>query len=105
MEEVKRSISEDLEDLDQRIYIFIDDMDRLTQNEIKQMFRLINSVADFSNTTYVLAFDYEIVSTALEGERGVSNGEEYLDKIIQLPKTIPVPKNNSIKVSLLDDSI
>jgi predicted KAP-like P-loop ATPase len=96
IEELKESISEELEELDYRIYIFIDDIDRLTQREIKQMFRLINSVADFPNTTYVLAFDYNIVSEALEGERGVSNGQEYLDKIIQLPKSIPVPREDSI---------
>lgn len=96
IEEVKESISEELKNLDYRVYIFIDDIDRLTQKEIKHMFRLINSVADFPNTTYVLAFDYDIVSDALEGERGVSDGEEYLDKIIQLPKSIPVPRENSI---------
>lgn len=93
---LKQDISDELDSADRRIVIMIDDIDRLTQDEIKQMFRLVKSVADFPNITYVLAFDQEVVINALEGEQGIYSGEEYLDKIIQLPKHVPVPEEGAL---------
>jgi predicted KAP-like P-loop ATPase len=95
--QLKTAISEDLREINQPIVIFIDDIDRLTTDEIRQMFRLVKSVADFPNVIYVLAFDRNIVSDALEaGERGVRNGDEYLEKIIQLPQHVPIPQEGSL---------
>ena len=95
--ELKAAISEDLREIDQPIVVFIDDIDRLTTDEIRQMFRLVKSVADFPNVIYVLAFDREIVSDALEaGDRGVQDGDEYLEKIIQLPQHVPIPQEGSL---------
>lgn len=96
LDSLKEEISQELQDADRRIVIMIDDIDRLTQDEIKQMFRLVKSVADFPNITYVLAFDQEVVINALEGEQGVYSGEEYLDKIIQLPKHVPIPEEGAL---------
>ncbi len=93
---LKEEISDELRDADRRIVIMVDDIDRLTQDEIKQMFRLVKSVADFPNITYILAFDQEVVINALEGEQGVYSGEEYLDKIIQLPKHVPIPEEGAL---------
>lgn len=97
--EVKESISEALRESDQQIVVFIDDIDRLTNDEIRQMFRLVKSVADFPNVTYVLAFDRDVVVEALEeGERGVQNGDRYLEKIVQLSQHMPIPADNSLHV-------
>lgn len=94
---LKEEISEELRLADRQIVIMIDDIDRLTQDEIKQMFRLVKSVADFPNITYILAFDQQVVINALEGEQGVYSGEEYLDKIIQLPKHVPIPEEGALE--------
>ena len=96
LEGLKDEISEALRDLDQQIVVFIDDIDRLTESEIRQMFRLVKAVADFPNITYVLAFDQEVVIEALDGEQGVGNGREYLNKIIQLPQHVPIPAADSL---------
>jgi len=97
--EVKESISKELRESSQQIVVFIDDIDRLTNNEIRQMFRLVKSVADFPNVTYVLAFDRDVVVDALEdGERGVQDGSEYLEKIVQLSQHMPIPADNSLHV-------
>lgn len=96
LDSLKTGIAEELEDADRRIVVLIDDIDRLTEEEIKQMFRLVKSVADFPNITYVLAFDQEVVVNALEGEQGVYSGEAYLDKIIQLPKHVPIPAEGTL---------
>ena len=96
--ELKNAISENLREIDQPIVVFIDDIDRLTTDEIRQMFRLVKSVADFPNVIYVLAFDRDIVSDALEAKErgGVRNGDEYMEKIIQLPQHVPIPQEGSL---------
>lgn len=97
LDRLKEEISQELRDADRRIVIMIDDIDRLTQDEIKQMFRLVKSVADFPNITYILAFDQNVVINALEGQQGMYSGEEYLDKIIQLPKHVPIPEQGALE--------
>lgn len=96
VDELKQDISGDLEAAERRIVVFIDDIDRLAENEMAQMFRLVKSVADFPNVTYVLAFDHNIVVESLERENIVRDGEEYLDKIIQLPQHLPIPEEGSL---------
>ncbi|WP_430639486.1 KAP family P-loop NTPase fold protein [Haloferax volcanii] len=96
LEGLKDEIADALRDLDQQIVVFIDDIDRLTESEIRQMFRLVKAVADFPNITYVLAFDQEVVIEALDREQGVGNGREYLNKIIQLPQRVPIPAEDSL---------
>ncbi|MGZ0747335.1 KAP family P-loop NTPase fold protein [Haloparvum sp. AD34] len=96
LEGLKEEISDALRELDQQIVVFIDDIDRLTESEIRQMFRLVKAVADFPNITYVLAFDQEVVIDALDGEQGGGNGREYLHKIIQLPQHVPIPAEDSL---------
>lgn len=86
--EQKQRVIEALRESKRRIVIIIDDIDRLSNEQIRQVFQLVNAVAHFPNTTYLLSFDREIVSNALEEVQG-SNGNEYLEKIIQLPIHIP----------------
>lgn len=71
-----------------RILVVIDDIDRLSNEQIRYIFQLITSVARFPNTTYLLVFDKEIVVEALKDVQG-GNGEEYLEKVIQMPIQIP----------------
>lgn len=86
---------------EQRVLIVIDDIDRLSNEQIRQVFQLIASVARFPNTLYLLVFDKDIVVEALkkvqEGE-----GEDYLEKIIQMPIQIPDANKNKIIRILCD---
>ena len=50
-----------------RIVVFLDDIDRLTDDEIRSVVRLVKLVGDLPRVTYVLAFDRERVERALEG--------------------------------------
>ncbi len=84
----KENINKYLRDLDKKILIVIDDIDRLMDNEIELIFRLIKGIADFDNIIYVLLFDKPIVSKSLEKFKS-ENGQKYLDKIIQYPLTLP----------------
>ncbi|MBP2143399.1 putative KAP-like P-loop ATPase [Methanococcus voltae] len=103
--ETKKKIEKNLEDLNVNIIIIIDDLDRLTGKEIKLMFKLIKSVANFPNTVYILGYDKKVVSKALaDAQCGLEHlyvngkskriidtemGEEYIKKIVQAEFPIP----------------
>lgn len=71
-----------------RILVVLDDIDRLSNEQIRYVFQLITSVAKFPNTTYLLVFDKEIVVEALKDVQS-GNGQDYLEKVIQMPIQIP----------------
>lgn len=74
------------------IIVVIDDIDRLSSEQIRLVFQLVSSVAKFPNTAYLLVFDKEIVVKALRKVQD-GNGEDYLEKVIQMPIQIPeIPK-------------
>jgi len=55
------------------LYIFIDDLDRVTAEEFCAVIRSIKAVADFPNITYVLAFDAEVADEQLK-QAGIKQG-------------------------------
>lgn len=106
----KSKIIERLEDSKLRIVISIDDIDRLSEEEIIAVFQVVKALADFPKTIYLLAFDYDVVINALSKVQS-GKGKAYLEKIVQVPIQIPMPNMSSIfesfisKLSaILDDS-
>lgn len=67
--------------------IVLDDVDRLTTDEIRTIFKLVRLTANFPNLVYIVACDRFRVEEAL-GESGLS-GRDYLEKIFQLPYNLP----------------
>ena len=84
-----------------KILVVIDDIDRLSNEQIRQVFQLITSVAKFPNTIYLLAFDKEIVVKALKKVQE-GNGEDYLEKVIQMPIQIPDVQKEKLRQVLFD---
>jgi len=84
----KEQVIQLLKDQKSRILVVLDDIDRLSDEQIRYIFQLITSVARFPNTTYLLVFDKEIVVKALKDVQS-GNGEDYLEKVIQIPIQIP----------------
>ena len=93
---VKERINKELRQLNRRIFVLIDDIDRLDQESMRFMFRLIRLNADFDRMTYVLAFDRDVVASVLTQEQGVS-GSEYLEKIVQVGFDIPPAEPDKLK--------
>jgi len=79
-----------------KIIVVIDDIDRLNNTEIRQIFQLIKSLGDFPNTIYLLAFDKDVVLNALKKVQEGS-GAEYLEKVVQLPFEIPLISKREIE--------
>lgn len=88
LETIKRKIDTELEVLGKKLLIVIDDIDRLCDDEIREIFQLVKSIADFKNTIYILSYDREIVTKALDKTQQ-DKGEEYLEKIVQVPLVLP----------------
>ncbi len=81
-----------LKDSQKRVLILIDDVDRLDKTEINALFRLVKLTADFKYTSYILAFDKDIVASSLQDRYSTSqgnSGEAFLEKIIQVPLHLP----------------
>ena len=88
-------IIKQLENLDHKILVIIDDIDRLSNMEIRLIFQLVASVAKFPNIIYILSFDRKIVSRALSEVQGC-DGEGYIEKVVQIPIEIPEIRSDSI---------
>ncbi len=99
---LKETISDELRKLNSPVIAIIDDIDRLSKEEIIAVFQLVKAVADFDNVIYFLAFDRKQVENCLE-KIHEDYKYKYIDKIIQVGFDIPVPGQNKIKRYLLDN--
>lgn len=97
--DLKDRISNLLSKQPQKIVVVIDDVDRLAAEEIRELFGVIKAVADFPNVVYVVAFDRQLVTSALTNVQGTS-GEDYLEKIVQASFYLP-PANQAGLFSIL----
>lgn len=91
----KQELREHFRKLPKPLVVVIDDIDRLTTEEICLVFRLVKSNADFPNIIYLLLFQRETAERALDQ---ISNGtgKEYLQKIVQVGFDLPAPSLESL---------
>lgn len=107
VEAKKKKVIEALEKQKHKFIIIIDDIDRLNNAQIRAIFQLVNSLAGFPNMIYLLSFDREVVTRALQEEQKC-DGEEYLEKIIQVPFEVPEANKslvNEVFFNMLTDII
>ncbi len=100
LNDLREKVSDALRNWNRRIIIVIDDIDRLTGEEVRQIFRLIKSVANFPNIIYLLAYDQEVVAHALAKDQDGISGTAYLEKIVQMPFHLPAPDRISLRQML-----
>ena len=85
--EHRAKIEESLGKLDKPVIVLIDDIDRLSPNEMRDIFRLVRLTCQLPNVLYVLAFDRHRAELALE--EGGLRGRDYLEKIVQWSVDLP----------------
>jgi len=93
---IRGELNDSLVKQSHKIIVIIDDIDRLNNTEIRQIFQLIKSLGDFPNTIYLLAFDKDVVLNALKKAQEGS-GSEYLEKIVQVPFDIPLISKQEVE--------
>lgn len=81
-------LSRDIQELGKKVVIFIDDVDRLTREELLELFNLVRNSSNLPCLYFVLAYDKSYILKTLQ-----SDGEHmsrYPEKILQ--EEYPLPK-------------
>ena len=88
------------------ILVVLDDIDRLTESEIRDVFKLVRLTANFPKIIYVTAFDRKRVEEALSEEN--IPGRDYLEKILQYCVDLPIAPTHLIDnqvMKAIDDAV
>lgn len=96
LSELKEQINNDLRSLDKPILVVLDDIDRLTKEEIRYTLQLVKANADFPNVIYLLLAQKKSVLDALE-EIAPDNPHAYLEKIIQVSFDVPAANRKQLQ--------
>lgn len=107
IETTKENLETVLSGINQKIIVIIDDIDRLTNTQIRDIFQLVKQVGNFPNIIYVLSMDRDVVCRALESVHNI-DGADYLEKIVQIPFEIPAllkPRLREIFLTKLQDTV
>ncbi|WP_199932131.1 MULTISPECIES: KAP family NTPase [unclassified Stenotrophomonas] len=105
LEELRSRIDRMLGQSNRRLVVLVDDIDRLDREETHAIFKLVKLSASFKHTSYVLAFDDDVVAAALGeryGEGGAKGGRAFLEKIVQVPLNLPPADTNSLRLIALE---
>jgi len=95
--ELKRDITENLRSLKRPILIVMDDIDRLTADEIRILFQIVKANADFPNLIYLLLFQRDIIEQSLNKAQGIISGKDFLEKIVQVGFDIPLIERSKLE--------
>ncbi len=95
--DIKERIEKELKRVNYPIVVLIDELDRVEDDEVRVIAQLIKGIADFSNISYLVAYDEQRVIEALgnishqlDETTRLERGTKYIEKIIQYP--IPLPE-------------
>lgn len=79
------SLKQEIGQLRRKIFVFIDDVDRLDGEELTELFSLVRNISSFPNMSYILAYDKKYVLLQLE-KKGLNEelAVNYMEKIMQV---------------------
>ena len=88
----RKKVEQSLRKHGKPVIVVLDDVDRLSVSEIRDVFKLVRLTASFPNLIYIVVCDRFRVEQALNEQR--ISGRDYLEKILQLPFDLPkVPRH------------
>jgi len=90
----KRKAEEALRQAGQPVLVVMDDLDRLTPNELLLVFKLVRLVGHLPNVYYLISFDEQTLLDVLQrsdlvGSSSEPRAREFLEKIIQVRLDLP----------------
>jgi hypothetical protein len=89
MDDKFQIITRGIEESGQRFIFLVDDLDRMTGEEIMQVIKIVRNSANFGNVFFVVTLDLAYTLAAIKSTNAFSKEEEYLRKIFQLTITLP----------------
>jgi hypothetical protein len=96
LEQVRSSLWKELEGIKSPVLVVIDDIDRLTKLEVRLLMQLVKANANFPNVVYLLLYQKDIVSKALDEVAGAS-GADFLKKIVQIELEVPAAPEHKLR--------
>ncbi|MEE1202761.1 MAG: P-loop NTPase fold protein [Bacteroidales bacterium] len=81
-------IKEELKKSKHKVVVFIDDVDRLDADEIKEVLRLIRNTADFPYIQFIFTCDKDYICETLK-KKDIEKPELYLEKFINVEISLP----------------
>lgn len=96
----RSKLTDKLVHIEKPIVVILDDIDRLSSEEIQQIFKLVRLTGSFPNVVYLLALDRVRVEQALSEQTQI-NGAIYLEKILQVSFDIPKVSISQLQQNLL----
>jgi predicted KAP-like P-loop ATPase len=88
LNDTKKELADALKKIEHPILVVLDDVDRLSPEEVKTVLQLVKANADFPNLIYLLLFQRDVLETAIR-IFSQQDGREYLEKIVQIGINIP----------------
>lgn len=103
LQTVHQQLAEQLAVSKRRFLVVIDDLDRLEDEEVKDVMRMVKTIGHLPNVVYLLSYDRDIVWKALDGQ--VERvGPRFAEKIVQQDLELPKPSRRAL-MSLLEEQI
>lgn len=88
LSELRADLLKNLPALRKPLLVVVDDIDRLTSDEVCLLFRMVKANADFPAVIFLLLFDRPQVVRALD-KIATDQGEAFLEKIVQVSFDVP----------------
>ena len=85
----EQAINGALRTIGRRVYVAIDDLDRLTGEEIVEVLKLVDRNASFNNVVFVMAYDKEYVNNVLRKHLDHGLDHSFIDKYVTWEITLP----------------
>ena len=107
-------LKEAIHTLDQRIVIFIDDLDRTLPEKAIQLLEGIKVLFDLPNVIFVIGADKQVIQSGIklrykdiyDNKEMLENIEnKYLHKIIQFPFSLPSADPNKLKENIIKNNL
>ena len=78
----QEAVNRTLRELGKRVYVLLDDLDRLSGEEILEVLKLMDRSASFSNTVFITAYDKAYVNNVLKKHLDHGLAHSFIDKYI-----------------------
>lgn len=87
----QEAVNRTLRELGKRVYVLLDDLDRLSGDEILEVLKLIDRNASFSNTVFITAYDKAYINNVLKKHLDHGLTHPFIDKYISWEIPLPEP--------------
>lgn len=96
LDEKINTIREIARNIKKRIFIFVDDIDRLEPNEIMDVLKLVRNVSNFPNMYFVVAYDKEYLLECLKDKMS-TKASDFTEKIFNTEFYLPLCVKDTLK--------